>query len=272
MQIINSNQNKLYKHFKSLSQKKNRYKSKQFLLEGDRVLKYAVENHFKIDYVVIDEQYIEKPFQSLALLPSDLKPLAFSSTLFKEVTETEQSQGIFGVVEMPDALTMDELMEMSDFSPTASQVVYLDRLQDPGNLGTIIRTADACGIKYILMNKGTVDPYNAKVIRSTAGSILNVCFVLVDEDSEALRLLSEAGMTLLVTSLDAEYTFTDRKAYGEGNCLVIGNEANGVSDEIQSMDCHRIIIPIIGKAESLNASVAAGIMMYKLVEYCIQKS
>ncbi len=271
--VIQSNQNKIYKHIKSLSTKKNRYKNRQFIIEGERFVKYAFDNGFTIDYICVSECFDILDFEMLREEVQNCQEIVvtFCDSLFKELIETENSQGIFAVVQMPEALEASELLEKYENDENIKQFLFLDRIQDPGNLGTIIRTADACGIQHILLNKGTVDPYNGKVVRSTAGSILNVKLIEVSDDLSTLKSLATAGVRLLVTSLDADYVFNDREAYGQRNCLIIGNEANGVSETIQALDCKRIIIPIVGKAESLNASVAAGIMMYKIYEYCIQK-
>lgn len=265
---INSNQNKVFKHIKSLLNKKYRLKYSQFIIEGERFVDLAVEHCYKVEYICLSNDFLESNLDSnkLEQYESISKVLVFPKQLFDELTDTENTQGIISVLSLPEISTIDEILKRDKLP----QILFLDRLQDPGNVGTIIRTADASGIEYILMNKGCVDPYNGKVVRSTAGSILNVKIIEVNDTLATLNLLVEKGYTLLVTALKARYRYDDSSAYGLANCLVIGNEANGVSEDVMGLDCNTITIPIMGKAESLNASVAAGIMMYKVNEYCIQ--
>nr|WP_246542850.1 RNA methyltransferase [Fusibacter paucivorans] len=154
--------------------------------------------------------------------------------------------------------SLDVLKETDRF------VVYLDRIQDPGNLGTIIRTADAAGVDAIVLNRGCVDVFNSKVLRSTAGSILNVRLIHADSDDAAISALRQKQFKMIVTDLQSDFDYNDNRAYREKNCLVIGNEGSGVSEKIKAEADVRISIPIYGKAESLNASIAAGILIYKI--------
>ncbi|MBF4692835.1 TrmH family RNA methyltransferase [Fusibacter ferrireducens] len=268
MQEINSNQNKLFKQIKSLINKKYRQKWGQFIIEGERFIDYALTHDYAIEYICIRQDLMASfsNDEKMALYQKKSKVILLPPNLFDELADTEKSQGIIGVLALPKPVEIENIFERS----VLPQLIFLDRLQDPGNVGTIIRTADACGIEYIILNKGTVDPYNSKVVRSTAGSILNVKIIEVEDAPFWLNRLSEQGYTLLVTALHAEYAYDDKSAYGQANCLIIGNEANGVSEQIMRLKSHKIKIPIYGKAESLNASVAAGIMMYKINEYCIQ--
>ncbi|WP_175438446.1 RNA methyltransferase [Fusibacter sp. 3D3] len=268
VQEINSNQNKVFKQIRSLLNKKYRQKWDQFIIEGERFVDYAVTHHYAIAYICIRQDLMDHfvSVEKLHLYQEVAKVIVLPQNLFSELTDTEHSQGVIGVLALPKPVALETLFS----EEVLPQVVFLDRLQDPGNVGTIIRTADACGIEYIVLSKGTVDPYNNKVVRSTAGSILNVKLIEIEDAQMCLNLLKDHGYTLLVTALEAAFVYNDQKAYGAFNCLVIGNEANGVSDQIMSLDSHKITIPIYGKAESLNASVAAGIMMYKINEYCIQ--
>lgn len=268
VQEINSNQNKIFKQIKSLLNKKYRQKLSQFIIEGERFVDYAMTHNYRIEYICIREDLLESGVdaEKIESYEAVSKLISLPKNLFSELADTDHSQGIIGILALPESLELKSLFG----KPVLPQVVFLDRLQDPGNVGTIIRTADACGIEYIILNKGTVDPYNNKVVRSTAGSILNVKIIEVEDPQSCLNFLKDHGYTLLVTALEAEFTYNDKKAYGKANCLIIGNEANGVSEQIMRLESHTITIPIYGKAESLNASVAAGIMMYKINEYCIQ--
>ena len=159
-----------------------------------------------------------------------------------------------------------ELPQKNQIDYTQDVIVALDDIQDPGNLGTILRTIDSCGLKQILVSKGTVDAYNPKVVRSTMGAIFRINIVECDDLIKAIKEARKHHFKLQVTSLDAEQTIYDVDY--KKKVIVIGNEANGVSKEIQDIADEKVIIPMLGKTESLNASVAAGIVLY---EYTRQK-
>ena len=266
---IASSQNKSFKKFKSLTMKKYREKESLFLMEGQRYIDTAIKNKVSFVAILFDSETwnfsIDSDLKRHYLKVAQVYIL--SEGLFKELSQTEQSQGIIGVLQIPEHQNLTHFFEIARESQNLESnknIIMLDRIQDPGNLGTIIRTADAAGIDTILLVKGTVDPYNPKVVRSTAGSILYVNLLEVDDSVETIEILKLNGYHVVVTALENARDYNDASSYTEKNCLVIGNEANGVSEHfIQSSDS-RVKIPIIGQAESLNASVAAGIMMYKL--------
>lgn len=147
-------------------------------------------------------------------------------------------------------------------------LIALDDLQDPGNLGTILRTADSANIKNVLVSKGTVDCYSSKVVRSTMGAIFRCNVIECENLQKSLEILKNKGYNIIVTSLDANRTIYDIN-YSK-SVIVIGNEANGVSKEIQNLATNKVIIPMLGKTESLNASVAAGIIIYEYVRQKIK--
>ena len=150
----------------------------------------------------------------------------------------------------------DVLVDSNNF------LVLLDRLQDPGNMGTIIRTADALGANGVVITRGSVDMFNPKTIRSTMGSIFHIPLVYYDDINDALMELKEKNIKIMSTSLESsvpcyEVDFTKDFA------LVIGNEASGISKEVLDNSDTLIRIPMVGRAESLNAGVASGIVMYE---------
>ncbi len=265
---IASSQNKTFKKFKSLTLKKYREREFLFLMEGQRYIDTAIKNEVVFEAILFDEQTWHHSIDDLSkqIYMRSAQVYILVESLFQELSQTEQSQGIIGVLQIPMNQSLVHALDTRQKTnhDRHKNIIMLDRIQDPGNLGTIIRTADAAGIDTILLVKGTVDPYNPKVVRSTAGSILYVKLIEVDDSIETIEILKSNGYHVVVTALENARDYNDVSCYGEKNCLVIGNEANGVSELfIQSSDS-RVKIPIIGQAESLNASVAAGIMMYKL--------
>ena len=148
-------------------------------------------------------------------------------------------------------------------------ILALDDLQDPGNLGTIIRTADSVGLNQILISKGTTDSYNSKVIRSTMGAIFRVKIVECEDLKQTLKRLQENNFKVMVTDLGTDKSIYDIKL--QKNVIVIGNEANGVSKEIKKIADTKAIIPMFGKTESLNASIATGVILYEYVRQKLQE-
>ncbi len=145
--------------------------------------------------------------------------------------------------------------------------MILDRIQDPGNMGTIIRTADSAGVDAIIALKGCVDIYNPKVIRSTMGSIFDMNVIDASQD-ETVDMLKSLDFNIVSSYLNTD-NFYDKIDYGSKVALVIGNEANGINEELVSKSNILVKIPIYGKAESLNAAISSAILMYEIKKYLI---
>jgi TrmH family RNA methyltransferase len=259
---ITSSQNKWIKLAKSLATKKYREKEQKFLLEGLRTVSLAIETGQICHAILVSSDVLsqnEKTYEFEEIAPV----YSVETGLFKEIAQTENSQGVIGIMSIPEKLGEEDFLELLGKEEIDS-LIMLDRLQDPGNMGTVIRTADASGFSYIILNKGCVDVYNDKVVRSTVGSILNVRFVETVNPVRLIESLKLLNYNIVVTALKDAKDYKRDDNYSVKNCLVIGNEANGVSEELIGSADVCVKIPIFGKAESLNAAVAAGIMMYKI--------
>lgn len=179
-----------------------------------------------------------------------------TDSLFKEISETKTPQGVMGTV----AKTKYSLEDMAGHLNTF--LLLLEDIRDPGNLGTMIRTAEGAGISGIILNSSCVDIYNPKVIRSTMGSIFRVPICQSEDFLQDIRKLKEQKIKIYAAHLSGESY--DTEGGFRGKCaILIGNEANGLSEEASSMADNRIKIPMAGKVESLNAAVAAAILMYE---------
>lgn len=263
MEIISSKDNEFIKHIRKLKDKKEREESKQFVVEGIKIIEEAIAENANIANIVICEDCEKNdviPRELIAKIEKyDVKYV--SSYVFESLKTVVSTQGILAVINMDKK---DQEVKYED-----DIIVCLDNIQDPGNLGTIIRTLDSVGVHQIVMSKDTADVYNPKVVRSTMGAIFRITMIYATEMGEQIKKMQENKYQVVITSLDAKKTIYDID-YSK-KVIVIGNEANGVSKEIQDLANEKVIIPMLGKTESLNASVAAGIVMYEYVRQQIKK-
>ncbi|MEA2022390.1 MAG: RNA methyltransferase [Candidatus Caldatribacteriota bacterium] len=256
---ITSKNNSIYKLVKTLSQKKVRESNGLFLMEGTRLLEEAISRGVKIKYLVIDET-----IENVPEITQDCQVLRLPNNLFKKISNTVSPQGIIAVAEQIGISLADIILNENPL------VVVLNGIQDPGNLGTIIRTSAAAGATAVLLTKGTVDLYNPKVIRSTMGSLFQVPIINGLDDNEVVEWLSHHSINIMVADLDGEedyYSANLKKPLA----LVIGNENKGPNDIWKKAAYRKIKISIPGFAESLNASVAAGIIIYDVIRQRLEK-
>ncbi|MBO4652428.1 MAG: RNA methyltransferase [Lachnospiraceae bacterium] len=180
-----------------------------------------------------------------------------SDAAFCAVAETVTPQGVLAIVRMPEYKVEDMI------AGDTTRLLLLESLRDPGNLGTIMRTAEAAGMNGIILSADSVDTFNPKVVRSTMGAILRVPFCYAEDFPKTLRELTKRGVKLYAAHLQGSVPYTEA-SYGDKAGILIGNEANGLSDGVTVLSDVRIRIPMDGQAESLNAAVAAAILMYHL--------
>ena len=265
---ISSPENALIKHIKQLSRRKYRDKHEEYMIEGVRILFDALENEQTIKYAVFtDTLYHTAGGEKLLtqLMEQDIKLYRIPDKLYGEIAETESPQGIMAILPRTQ-INIEELQKKEN-----GFYVLLDRIQDPGNLGTIIRTADGAGVDAILLTAGCVDLYNPKTIRATMGSIFHLPILLIEDSQEAIDFLKNNQIKILTTSLDAvsyHYEIDCRQSVA----IVVGNEANGVSSTWMDAADALVKIPLQGKAESLNVSVAAAIVLYEALRQRIGSS
>lgn len=255
MDIIKSKENELVKNIKKLLDKKYRKINNKFIIEGFRFTEEALKSDFNVETILISETSRDKwdSYDFGSKVKSSTKVYWTTNSVMKYLSDTETPQGVLAVVEMKEYRGSFE----------EGFYVLVDKVQDPGNLGTIIRTAHACGALGVLLTKGTVDVYNNKTLRSTMGSIFNVA-VIEDENLQLLSNLRENGFKLIVSALDADVNYYDINLKGK-YIIAVGNEGNGISEEIMCLGDIKAKLPMPGNAESLNAAVAISVMMYEVV-------
>ena len=260
MQIITSKDNKIIKHIKKLADKKYRDQNNCYIVEGIKLVEEAIQEDAEIEKIVICEECTNTSEISKSLMYEIAKYncIYVTEKIFKTISQVMNPQGIMAIIK--------KSKERPTIKYDEDIIVALDDIQDPGNLGTILRTVDSIGLKQLIVSKGTADVYNPKVVRSSMGAIFRVEVIEVENLKETIEAMKRNNFELVVTSLQTESSIYDVEY--KKKIIVIGNEANGVSKEIQDMADKKIKIPMLGKTESLNASVATAIILY---EYIRQK-
>lgn len=260
---IGSNDNNRIKLVRKLQTRKGRTAECKFVAEGINLVSEAVRRGMDIDFIMVPEQAVSDGSRDMLIneyIKSDhLTVCAVPDKIFDKLTDADNGVGILAVVRM---LTRDisYIREL----PPESNILILDRLQDPGNIGTIIRTAVAAGYGMIIGIKGTADVWSHKVLRATAGMIFDIPFAYADNAPDLCSMIRSTGRRITVTDPAGGKPYYEENLRN-GTALVIGNEGNGISDEVMSLADVRVTLPMKGEIESLNAAISAAILMYEAV-------
>lgn len=245
---ITSVNNTTIKHIKSLLLKKEREKSGEYTVEGIKSVNEAISSGQEVECIVLSEEFDEQSIKKC-----NTKMYKVSGFIFEKICDTKTPQGILAV------LKQDKNAEFK--MKNKGLYLYCDGISDPGNMGTLIRTADAAGFDGVLCSKSCVELYNPKCVRASMGSFFRMK-VYCGMDFQKLSELKEEGARLFGGALLSNTKDYRDVSFNDTSIIIVGNEANGISDEVLSL-CTPIKIPIYGGAESLNAAVAAGILMYQ---------
>lgn len=249
---ISASKNNKCKYIKSLALKKNRQKYGEYIIEGIKNVGEALNFGKAITAIYISDTFFDtKNFK----YPENIPVYRLTDSVFDSISLTKTPQGILASVKIDFNMGIKADLEKC--------YIYCDGINDPGNLGTIIRTADAAGFGGVMLSEECVDLYSPKVIRSTMGSIFHID-TETDVPKDRLKELKEQGFQLLGGALEENSIDFREFDYTRPTVIIVGNEANGMSDTVRGM-CQFVKIPILGKAESLNAGVAASILMYEAV-------
>ena len=246
--MITSTSNARVKELVQL-QKKSKVRNEQgvFLVEGVKMYQEIPQE--QLVKVYVSETFADKQ--------KDRRKLEYlSDHVFQYVSDTKTPQGILCVVRQ-STYCLEDILEAED-----AHLLVLDNLQDPGNLGTILRTAEGAGVTGIIISKESVDIYNPKVIRSTMGSIYRVPFVYVEDLKEAIAKVKAHGIFTYAAHLDGKNSY-DKEDYTKKTAFLIGNEGNGLRKEIADLADTWIRIPMQGQVESLNAAIATSVLMFE---------
>ncbi len=254
---ITSASNRVIKQLRELAHKKGRIRWNAFIIEGLKLVEEALMHQVSISFFVVADSFLPEFEAMMDGMPGRMAVPVYlvPDDLLKRVSTTETPQGVLAVA---------PLLNLEDQSLIAhgSRYVILEHLQDPGNIGTIIRTADACGFDGVLLSSGCVDPHNPKVIRSAMGSVFHIPILSCADIYDTIDSLKGRGIRIVAAhTRDSAYVWdlplADRIA------LVIGNEGSGLSQRMLDVTDIHAMIPNPGRAESLNAASAASMILYE---------
>lgn len=257
--LIKSKDNQKIKLVRSLENKKTRDLQGLYVIESVKLVEEAIKENISFEFVFMSESLANKLDTSKLIKTFNENKIEYhiiENNLFKEVSNTVNSQGIIGIAKKPKN-DIEAIIKNYNF------MVFCDKLQDPGNLGTIIRTADAFGPCAVVLSPGCVDAYNDKTVRACAGAIFRVPIVEIENSLSFIKNLKEQEFSIISTVVDSDKSFDDINN-PKRICLIIGNEGNGVSKEIKEASDECITIKMTGQTESLNASIAAAISIYEI--------
>lgn len=247
MKRIESLSNSLVKYWKKLATtRKERDQSGEFLVEGFHLVEEALQGTDVLTLIVREGVEIPATWNV-----DNIYIVEVTAAIAAELAETERTQGIFAHCKQPDF----------EVKSSWKKFLLIDAVQDPGNVGTMIRTADAAGMDAVILGKGSADPFNPKTIRSTQGSIFHLP-VLRGELVDWVEQLQERDIPIYGTALDATSVVYNQVQKTPSFAVIMGNEGSGISKELLTKTTKNVIIPIMGGAESLNVAVATGIVLY----------
>ncbi|EIJ79209.1 23S rRNA methyltransferase [Bacillus methanolicus PB1] len=249
MKHIHSVQNPQVKQWKKLLTKKERDKTGTFLVEGFHLVEEALKAGSVLNLIIN-----EKPEWPSRFNYGSIPVTMVTDEIFNTLSETETPQGVLAVCRQAK-IGQDQIK--------GKRFLLIDAVQDPGNLGTMIRTADAAGVDTVIVGNGSVDIYNSKVLRSAQGSHFHLPVVRGDL-FEWMERLQQENIPVYGTALDNARIYTEAKPEGSFG-LIVGNEGSGVNKELLAKTDENLFIPIHGKSESLNVAVATGILLYYLL-------
>ena len=251
--VITSNKNQLIQKIRKLHTVKGRKQFRQYIVEGEHLVAEAIKSGQIIVEIIVSESYDGTVTDEMRAY--DI--VMISDSLVTYIAQTQTSQGIFALIQMPNE-------QMTRLSTEGHRYLLIDAVQDPGNLGTMIRTAAAANYDAIINGEGSVDIYNDKVIRATQGALWYIPIITMNL-LEAMDILSQKSIKVYATSLHTTAIPYDRLDASQSMAFIVGNEGAGVSQSIQRASNQVIYIPMPGQVESLNVAVATGIILFHYV-------
>ena len=258
--MIESLQNEQVKYVVSLQRHKAREEAQLFVVEGWRFVEEAVRRNAPIKkvFVCLERETLEWQSLHKRLCERSIPFEEVDKRVLRKMSATEEPQGILAVVRQTTYTWADLQIDWN------SVLLILDGIQDPGNLGTILRTALASGVRYVCLTPGTVDLYNPKVLRSTMGAIFSLVLLPDLHPEDILGFCRDRGVSVFMGDIQGSSVYHTKLSEGP-LALVVGNEGNGPSPSFRSADVQCVTIPMSQDVESLNVAIATGILLYEIV-------
>lgn len=262
MQVITSKDNETIKHIRKLKDKKYRDEYNEYVIEGVKLLQEAIQESVEIETIVVCDGCEKSPEFDSKLLYEMAKRncIIVPEKIFHTLTDLMNPQGIMAVAK--------KMKNNHKINYEQELIVILNNIQDPGNLGTILRTIDSANLNQIIVTKGTVDVYSSKVVRATMGAIFRVKIIEIEKLEGTIKEIKSHKFKVLGTDLKTDKSVYDISYYK--TAVIIGNEANGIGESILNLADEKMKIPMLGRTESLNASVATGVIVYEYVRQKIK--
>ncbi len=225
-----------------------------YVLEGLRICSDAAENGEKFEKLIVSDSAVGKYAESINIF-SDcaVQCIRIPDNLFKKISDTDSPQGIIALIKIPTVCNLPS---------KSGRYIGLENLSDPSNLGAVSRTAEALGVSGLVITNGSCDPYSPKALRASMGTLLRVPLYFTDD---ICKMANEVGLRTIACVVDSDAEKISDIDFCDGDILLIGNEANGLTDKTKALAVKKVTIPMKGKAESLNAAAAAAIAMWEMV-------
>lgn len=253
--FINSKDNALIKTIKRLqTSSRQRKKENCFVIEGLRLLDDAADNNIVFSHLLYTEEFAKKNAESLRKFTEiSEKVFVISEKLFASISDTLTPQGVLAVAKIKEK----NIADIGVFG----KYIALENLQDPSNVGAICRTAESLGLNGVFVSADSCDIYSPKVLRSSMGTVLRLPIYVLDNLPQQLK---ETNLTIYACVVHGDAEYVGNFSFNKGSVAVIGNEGNGLTDEMIKLSNKKITIKMNGRAESLNAAAAASIVMWEM--------
>ncbi len=265
IKLIESTSNPIIRKALSLQLRKNRKKYQQFLLEGIRGIQDILSEASQIE-IILFEKRIESLTGGEDLIrkceEAGIKSAQVTESIMKKIADTQTPQGVVAIVHVPE-YDLNEILRGSQF------LLMLDEIQDPGNMGTLIRSAEAAGFDAVILTPGSTDPYSMKCIRAATGAVLYIPVFELKSTEEAWEKLRQNQYRILGAALENGKVYTS-ETYDPPVALIIGNEARGINPTLLAKMDGAITIPMKGKTQSLNAAIAGSVLMFHVAAACCE--
>jgi TrmH family RNA methyltransferase len=268
--VITSRNNSLVKWAASLSTKKGRDEEKAFLAEGEKLSFEAIEAGLPITHIFLLENKGDRLLPKIAEalssdFYSDVQVVTLSESAFLKISTEKAPQGIITVIKYLDFFNYIDIIYKEEFFLHENEkAIILSSVRDPGNIGSVIRSAVAFGVDHIILSSDSADLYNPKTVRSAMGSLFRVKISIVSDLKNAVRRIVENGRRVYSAELSSNAKSLSEVGLKPSDVVIIGNEGHGIDAEISAVSTGSVYIPISKKTESLNASVAAAIFMWEI--------